>query len=199
MTKFSTLGQIRLLAVDVVSGAERDPRPGWLADHTGIDDLADLSHRLQKARVLVHHEGNASGLRSLDDGDAILERRRERLLHDRREFSTRGERDQTCVRFHRRRDVNEVQQLARQHLGRVAVISSGLVAFSRNARLFEVDVTDCRKLDFVHARPCRKMIFGKEAAADQTDAKRRSAHAILLAAASGFRLRRAAPRAWPRC
>src|ERR1700722_8058014 len=39
------LGQIRLLAVDVVPGTERYPRPGGLADRTGIDDLADLSHR----------------------------------------------------------------------------------------------------------------------------------------------------------
>src|SRR5580700_7241981 len=33
------LGQIRLLDVDVVPGAERYPRPGWLADRAGIDDL----------------------------------------------------------------------------------------------------------------------------------------------------------------
>jgi hypothetical protein len=57
------------------------------------------------------------------------------------------------------------------------------VALSRGARLFKVDVTDCRKLDVAHARPCRKMIFGKEAAADQADAKGRSVHAILLAVA----------------
>ena len=40
-------GQIRLLGVDVVPGAERYPRPGRLADLTRIDDLADLSHRFQ--------------------------------------------------------------------------------------------------------------------------------------------------------
>ena len=155
----------------------------------------NLSHGLQKARVLMHHERNAGGARSLDDRDAILEGRRERLLHDRREFSTCGERDQTCVRFHRRRDVNEVQPLARQHLGGVAVISSSLVALSGGTRLFKVDVTDRGEHDVVHARPCRQMIFRKEAAADQADAKWRSVHAILLAVASGFRSRRAAPHA----
>src|ERR1700684_1047963 len=66
------LGQIRLLAVDVVPGAERDARPGRLADRTGINDLTDLSHRLQKAGVLMHHKGNAGGAGSLYYGDAIL-------------------------------------------------------------------------------------------------------------------------------
>src|SRR3984957_6698071 len=40
------LGQIRLLAVDVVAGAERYPPPGRFADRSGIDDLADLSYGL---------------------------------------------------------------------------------------------------------------------------------------------------------
>jgi hypothetical protein len=55
------------------------------------------------------------------------------------------------VRFHSRRNVNEVQLLARQHLSRVAVISFGLVALSGGTRLFEVNVTDRREHDVVHA------------------------------------------------
>ncbi len=116
-----------------------------------IDDLADLSHGLQKARVFMHHERNARGARSLDDRDAILKVGRERLLHDRRELAACGEPDEIRVRFHRRRDINKVEPLPREHLGRVAIKGPSLVAFGGGARLFKVDVTDRRQHDVVHA------------------------------------------------
>jgi hypothetical protein len=76
------------------------------------------------------------------------------------------------VRLHRRRDSNEVESFPPSISGRVAVKGPSFVAHSRGSRLFKVDVADRREHDVIPARPCCKMIFGKEAAADQADARR---------------------------
>jgi hypothetical protein len=140
----------------------------------------------------MHHEGNTGRLAPLDDADAILPSRRERLLHDRRKLARRRHSDELGVRFHRGGDVDEIELLTVEHFGGVGIGCACAVALCSGAGFSEVEIADGGQDDVVHAGPGRQMVFGKETAADDADPERRRDQAILLSAISGFRRIRAA-------
>ena len=100
------------------------------------------------------------------------------------------------MQFHRRDDVDEIEPLCCvEHVGRVAVSGARACGARRPNAPFRCRVADRRQHDVVHVRPCRQMVFGKEAAADQADPKRRNVNAIPLPQLVDFAEARAAPRA----
>ena len=128
----------------------------------------------------MHHERNTGARSGLDDGEAIREGRRERLLHDRREFSRLRRADElACDSIVVAMSTKSSCSRA-EHFGRVSrKLRSQPVTLRGGAGFFKIEIADGREDDVVHARPRRQMVFGKEAAADEADPEWSRVHAIL--------------------
>ena len=163
--------EIGLARVDVIAGAEADPRPGRFADHAGIEDRLHLLKRRLEAEVLVHGEKEPGLVGGLDDGDAILPLRREGLLHDRRHLVAEGELGQRAMRIHAGDDVDEAELLGGKHRLGVGVPARYAEGLGGRLCLRSVDVADGDEVGALglEVLPGIQVIAGKEAAADNPD------------------------------
>ncbi len=165
-------GEVGLVGVDVIGGAERDAAEMDLADGAAGQRLADRQHRRLEAEILVHHQGHAGGAAGLDHGDAVPPARREGLLHDRGHLVAGSELDQRAVRRHGGDDIDEVEPLLGEHPGGVAVGPGNAEALLRGLRLGLVAVAHRDELDAGDVAPGVEVVLGEEAAADQAAAQR---------------------------
>src|SRR5262249_20057611 len=113
--------EVRLPAVDVVAGPERDAGPGGLADDAGGNRLAHAPKRRLETEVLVYRQKYTGPVGRAGHRDGILPFWRERLLHDRRDAF--GDRFfyQHAMRIHPRDDIEEVDLLPGNHLVEIGV------------------------------------------------------------------------------
>ena len=161
--------EIGLVRVDVVARAPRDPGEERPADGTPLERLADRADRGLEAKVLMHHQRHAGVRAGLNHRPAVVDRGRERLLHDHRHAVRGGELDQLAVARHRGDHVDEVRPLGREHRLRVAIASRHGERGGRLCRPNLVEVAHRSQLDRAFRRkilPGVQMVAGKEAAAD---------------------------------
>ena len=127
--------------------------------------------RFRKRVFSCTMNGTPAARHALDDGYATLPGRSKRLLHDTGSLWLAAS-PTSCVRFHRGRDVDEVELLARSISAASRSKLPAPVALRSVARLLGIDIADGRELDAVHARPGGQMVLGEEPAADDPDPKR---------------------------
>jgi hypothetical protein len=163
--------EVRLGPIDVVAGAEADPRPARRADRARTDQPPQVPHRRRETEVLVHRQPDAGRLRRVDYGGRVFPARRERLLHDRRHAAPDGELRQRAMRVVPGDNIREVQPLRREHRGRVAIVrhAEGGTGPRRGA---PVAVADRDQLCALRreARPGVEVVRRVEPAADDPDA-----------------------------
>jgi hypothetical protein len=159
-------GEVGLVGVDVVSGAPGDPGEERLPDRALLEHALDRAKRGLEAEVLVHHQRHAGPGAGLDHRPAVVDRRRERLLHDYRHALRGRELDQAAVARHGGDHVDEVGPLGREHRPRIGVPAGDAERVGRGRRLGCVEVADRGQLDVFDGAPGVQMVLREEAAAD---------------------------------
>ena len=118
-------GEVGLVGVDVVAGAPGDPGEEGLADRALLEHLPNRAERGLETEVLVHHQRHAGLGAGLDHRPAVVDRRREGLLHDDRDALRGRELDEAAVARHGGDHVDEVGPLGLEHRPGVGVPARG--------------------------------------------------------------------------
>jgi hypothetical protein len=160
-------------AVDVVAGAERDPRPGRRPDLARVQNLAYPAHRCLEAEVLVHGQRHAGLGRRLHDRHRLRPIGGERLLHDHRHAARRRDLDQRPVRVHPGDDVDQPGPLGVEHRGGIRVPALHAELRRGCLRLARIDIAHRDESQAVplagEVAPSVEVVAGEEAAADERD------------------------------
>jgi hypothetical protein len=167
-----TLGKIGLTAEHIEPGPERDAAPEMGADGAGIDRSADGPDRALPAKVLMDHQRHASTLADSDHRPRVFERRCERLLADDAQIMARCEFDEGSMGGDRRRDIDEIQRLARKHFLRVSVARADCELVAHQLQPRRIAIADCNNAGAIDVPPSVQMVDREKTAPDQGPAKR---------------------------
>src|SRR5690606_38151657 len=124
---------------------------------------------------LMDHQGNAGRVHGGDHGLGIFQRRRERLLADRRHLVACGKLDQRAVAADRRGDIDEIEAAVGEHVVRRPVAPRHAELVADDAEPLRITVADRHDLDVGEVLPAMHLVDGEEAAADQRTLRLRHA------------------------